>query len=562
MRPFDPRLLRYARAARGTLVTGGALALLQTACVIAFAWLVTQLIVRAIAGDDLPALSGLFAGLVLVIAVRGVVLWLTETTAARGGSTVIGQLREALVGALGRLGPGWLSTRNSAEVTLTVGRGLDALDGYFTKYLPQLILTALATPVLVAVMFWQDATSGIIVLITLPLIPLFMVLVGWATQAAQARQWSALSGLSRGFLDVVDGLSTLKLFGRQHRQSAHIRDVSEEYRARTMKVLRMSFLSGFVLELAASLSVAVVAVAIGLRLLNGQLDLSVGLFVLLLAPEAFLPLRNVGAAYHAATEGIAAAHSAFETLEAERSEAAPTSAATSATAASSVSSVSSVPASNILRRGEGVLVFDRVTIDYRGRTVVREFSATVAAGVLTVLSAPSGAGKSSLVGAALGFVPFEGRVSVADAAGAEARRASIAWAGQHSGLLAGSVSGNVALGSTEPDALLVAESLRLAAVDDVPPSTVLGVGGAGLSGGQAQRVAVARALYRMRAEHCPLLVLDEPTSALDDASEARLVGHLREIAAGGVAVLVISHRDAVVAAADTLLTLEVVSRVR
>jgi ATP-binding cassette subfamily C protein CydD len=552
MRPLDPRLLRYASAARGILAVGGLLAVLQTCCIVAFAWLVTQLVVRAIAGDGPAELSGLFAGLVLVIVLRGVVLWLSETNAARGGSTVIGQLREALTSALGRLGPSWLSTRSTADVTLTVGRGLDALDGYFTKYLPQLILTALATPLLLGVIFWQDATSGIIVLVTLPLIPIFMVLVGWATQAAQQRQWAALSTLSRGFLDVVNGLSTLKLFGRQHRQSARIRAVSDEYRVHTMKVLRMSFVSGFVLELAASLSVALVAVAIGLRLLDGQLDLSVGLFVLLLAPEAFLPLRAVGASYHAATEGIEASQSAFEILDADRAAAAAATTVARASAASLPTSPSA----------DAGVVFDGVTVRYDERTAVDAFSGRVMPGALTVLSAPSGAGKSSLIAAALGFVPFDGAIEAGGATDAPGRRAAIAWAGQKPALIAGTVASNVALGSAEPDLALVRQSLQAAAAEEISPDTVLGVAGVGLSGGQAQRVAVARALYRMRAQSCSVLILDEPTSALDDATEARLLGTLRRLADDGIAVLVASHRAAVVASADTMLTMGALTHVR
>ncbi|MEO7015076.1 MAG: thiol reductant ABC exporter subunit CydD [Leifsonia sp.] len=545
MRPFDPRLLRYASAARGMLAVGGILALLRTGCVVAFAWLTTQLIVRAIAGAQPAALSGLVGVLVLVILLRGTVLWLSETTSARGGATVIGQLRSALTDALGRLGPAWLSTRSTAAVTLTVGHGLDALDGYFTKYLPHLILTALATPVLVAVIFWEDTTSGIIVLITLPIIPVFMMLVGWATQAAQDRQWKALSSLSRGFLDVVNGLSTLKLFGRQHRQSARIQAVSDEYRVRTMKVLRMSFLSGFVLELAASLSVALVAVAIGLRLLTGQLDFSVGLFVLLLAPEAFLPLRNVGASYHAATEGIQASQSAFEILDA-------------------AGALGSSPASRTVsgRTSYDGLVFENVTVRHGESVAVEAFSGVAASGKLTVLSAPSGAGKTSLVSAALGFLPFDGRIEVSGAPDALSRRNAIAWAGQHPALIAGTVASNVALEVDEPDGELVVKCLRAAAAPEIDPTSVLSVGGAGLSGGQAQRVAVARALYRMTSKDCRVLVLDEPTSALDVATEACLVRSLRALADEGAAVLVVSHREAVVAAADVVLALGVLSRAR
>lgn len=560
MRPLDPRLLRYAAAARSTLAAGALLGLLQTLCVIGFSWLVTQLIVRAIAGDPITALSGLFAALVVVILVRGAALLAGEANSARGGATVIGQLRDALTSAIGRLGPSWLSTRNTADVTLTVGRGLDALDGYFTKYLPQLILTAIATPVLLAVIFWQDATSGIIVLITLPLIPVFMMLVGWATQAAQSRQWEKLSTLSRGFLDVVAGLSTLKLFGRQHRQAAHIRAVSDDYRVHTMTVLRMSFLSGFVLELAASLSVALVAVAIGLRLLNGQLDLSVGLFVLLLAPEAFLPLRNVGASYHAATEGIEASQKTFDILDADRTQAGRQAGADSATVSDSVPS-SAVVAHPDAATGDG-LVWDGVTVRHGEATVVDSFCGEALPGRLTVLSAPSGAGKSSLVGAALGFVPFTGRITAGGERDAEGRRSRIAWAGQHPGLISGTLGENVALGSAHPDPALVASSLREAAASEIPPETLLGVGGSGVSGGQAQRIALARAIYRMRAEQTSVLILDEPTSALDDVTEARVVASLQRIAADGVAVLAISHRPALVEAADAVLEPREMSYVR
>jgi ATP-binding cassette subfamily C protein CydD len=514
-------------------VTGGGLALAQTALVVAFSWLVTQLVVRAIAGQPLAALTPLVAALALVVVARGVVMWAVDAVAARGGAAVVGQLRERLMSAVGRLGPAWLRQRSSADVALVAGRGLDALDGYFGRYLPQLIATAVAMPLLVVVIAWQDLTSGIIVILTLPLIPVFMMLVGWATQAAQQRQWEALAGLSRGFLDVVGGLSTLKLFGRQHRQEARIRAISEDYRVRTMKVLRLSFLSGFVLELAASLSVALVAVTIGLRLVGGTLDLSVGLFVLLLAPEAFLPLRNVGASYHAAAEGIEAADRAFTVLEA--AEATP---------------VAEVSRASLPVTG---LVFEDVTVTYEDRLAVGPFSAVVQPGEFVVLAGPSGAGKSSLLAAVLGFAPYSGRIGAGGRSDVPGRVEAVAWAGQRPGLLAGTIAENVALGAAEPDVALVRRSLCDAAAAELDHELPLGPGGAGLSGGQAQRVAVARALYRLRADGCPVLLLDEPTSALDADAEARLVASLRRVADEGAAVLVVSHRDAVVAAADRVL---------
>ncbi|SDH31440.1 ATP-binding cassette, subfamily C, CydD [Leifsonia sp. 98AMF] len=538
MRPLDPRLLRYASATRGTLAAGAGLAMLQTASIISFAWLLTDVVVRAIAGEPLASLSPTIGLLGLVVVVRAGLLWAVESVSSRGGARVVGQLREGLVAAVGRLGPGWVARRSTADVTLVAGHGMDALDGYFAKYLPQLIGTAIATPLLVLTIGWRDLTSGIILVITLPLIPVFMVLVGWATQAAQKRQWRALSTLSSGFLDVVAGLSTLKLFGRQHRQEARIRQVSDQYRVHTMRVLRMSFLSGFVLELAASLSVAVIAVTIGLRLLGGSLDLSVGLFVLLLAPEAFLPLRNVGASYHAAAEGIEAASNAFEVIEA-------------AEAMDAVTPDADVAA------GTG-LVLEDVRIAYDGRTVVDGFSAAVPPGTLAVLRAPSGAGKSSLVSAVLGFTAFEGRIHAGGRTDAVGRREAIAWAGQRPGLLAGSIASNVALGDASDASgtdARVEDALRDAAATELDPTLELGPGGSGLSGGQAQRVAVARALYRLRSRRCPVLILDEPTSALDAETEARLLRAVRRAADDGAAVLVVSHRPAVAEAADVVLTL-------
>ncbi|WP_426521113.1 thiol reductant ABC exporter subunit CydD [Diaminobutyricibacter sp. McL0618] len=540
MRPLDRRLLAYASAARATLALGAVIALAQTVCIVAFAWIVTQVIVRAIAGDGIRQLSGLLTALAIVIAVRGLLLWLADLTATRGGASSIGQLRAALLAAIARLGPSWLASRSTAEVTLTAGHGLDALDGYFTRYLPQLIMTAVATPLIVVVMLISDPTSGVIVIVTLPLIPLFMVLVGWATQTAQQRQWATLGRLSRAFLDVVNGLSTLKLFGRQHRQAERIRAISEEYRVRTMRVLRVSFLSGFVLELCASLSVAVVAVEVGLRLLSGDLTLGIGLFVLLLAPEAFLPVRNVGSRYHDATEGIAASEDAFAILDEDRAGVA-----------------------DISRRmpvldpafARGTVVFESVSIDYAGIGGVREITARFEPGSLTVLAGPSGAGKSSLLAALLGFTAYDGDIRLGGHEHPSRQRATndfVSWAGQQPGLAAGTIAENVALGTDAYSEERVVTALATAAADELAPGTLLGVGGSGLSGGQAQRVAVARAIYRMLERDCPVLVLDEPTSALDDITEARVVEELRAVASGGRTVIVVSHRAAVIDAADAV----------
>ncbi|MFC6355816.1 thiol reductant ABC exporter subunit CydD [Luethyella okanaganae] len=548
MRPIDPRLLRRASAMRGFLAGGALLGLLQTIAVIAFAWLVSQLVTRGIAGTPPAELAPLFAALSAVVIVRALTIWALDAAAMSGAARVKSQLRALMLDAVARLGPSWMRGRSTTSVATVIGTGLDALDGYFAKYLPQLILTAVATPVLVAVMFWWDPLSGVIVIIALPLIPVFMVLIGWATQAVQQRQWQTLHRLSNGYLDVVGGLSTLKIFGRQHRQLERIRAVTDEYRAETMKVLRISFLSGFVLELAGSLSVALVAVSVGLRLLDGQLSLAVGLFVLLLAPEAFLPVRNVGTQFHAAADGVAAAEEVFEILDA---------ADVASTAPAHSRPSSPEPPSHGQpspgRRGADALRLHGLSIRHGERLVVEGLSATFPAGRLSVVSGPSGAGKSTLLAALLGFVAYDGEIRLGGVEVANLGRDWLAWCGQDPALSAGSVADNIALGSRSRDEVLVERVLRQAAADEIAAGTPLGVGGSGVSGGQGQRIAIARALYRLHERGCPVLALDEPTSALDEVNEARVIATLREIAGAGTVVIVVSHRPAVIAAADEVL---------
>ena len=535
--PIDPRLLRYASASRWFLVAGGVVGFLQTASIVGAAWYATVLIVGVIDGSTLAELGPDLLAFGGVVAARAVFVWLLDVLAARGAARVKSQLRVRVVAALGRLGPAWLSERNSARVTTVVSQGLDALDGYFAKYLPQLILTAIATPIVLLVLLLQDFTTAIIIIITLPLIPLFMVLVGLATQSVQKKQWAALTKLASGFLDVVDGLSTLTIYGRQHRQVKRIEAVTDDYRSRTMGVLRVSFVSGFVLELAGSLSVAVVAVSVGLRLVSGDLDLSVGLFVLLLTPEAYLPLRQVGAQFHAAADGVAAADEVFQILD-------------DAPVASAARPVPNRPVRGALLAVEGL------TVRYGDRTVVDSLSVGFAPGRITAIAGPSGAGKSSLVGAVLGFVPHEGAVTL-DGVVLEPgeARSLVAWSGQRPGLMAGTVAENIALGATAVDEVLLREAMRYAAAELIDPALVLGEGGSGLSGGQSQRVSLARAFYRALDKDCPVVILDEPSSALDAATEGELIRGLVRLAGTGVAVVVVSHRAALLDAADSTLEL-------
>ncbi|WP_336651114.1 MULTISPECIES: thiol reductant ABC exporter subunit CydD [unclassified Leucobacter] len=533
MKPLDPRLLRHARAARGVLLIGAMLGAVRTLAILAWSWLLAQALAVAVlpvlgglgggsgrvSEDALPPeqLPWLLLGALVALGVRSASSWAMDAVAARGAVQVKSQLRAVALDVIDASSP-LREGPSDAEQATMLGRGLDALDGYFSAYLPQLILTAVSTPLLVLAVLLADPVSGVTVLIVFPVIPLFMILIGLATQAVQDRQWAQLQRLSSSFLDAVSGLATLKIFGREGRQSARIARETGEYRSRTMQVLRVTFLSGFVLDLAGTFSIALVAVTVGTRLVDGAFPLALGLFVLLLLPEVFIPIRQVGAAFHASTEGLAASSQVFELIE--------------RSAGGSVAEVAT---------SEGVCV-DAVVLRRGGRRVAGPLSLSAAPGEFVGIAGPSGAGKSSLLAALLGFiVPEEGRI---------ARPAEVAWCGQRPGLLQGSVSENVALGESRPDAALVQRALGAVGLAGFDPETQLGATGAGLSGGQAQRVAIARCLYRVWIRNAPLLLLDEPTSALDADNEALVCRALRNEAQAGRTVLVVSHRPAVLAAAD------------
>ncbi|MEV7800006.1 thiol reductant ABC exporter subunit CydD [Microbacterium foliorum] len=553
MKPVDIRLLRYASAARGFLLLSGVIGVLQTAVTIAFAWMLTDAVTGALAGRDVTASLLWLLGLA---ALRGVLIAASDAAGTRAAAKTGMQLRAALIGAVGRLGPSWLAQRNQAELAVTAGHGLEALDAYFARYIPQLVLTVIATPVLVAVMWWQDWPSGLTAIITLPLIPLFLILIGIATRTVQRTQWQTLQRLAARFADTVQGLSTLRLFGRERRAAAQIEHTADEYRRETMKVLRFSFLSGFSMELLASIAVALIAVAVGFRLLSGDLSLEVGLFVLLLAPEAFLPIRQVGVQFHAASEGVAATEDVFEVLDSAeaRASALHNSGDQVAVGPGSADRSRSASHSPELRSTNAR---DLVVTDLRVRDLP-PVSFTATPGTITLIEGPSGAGKSSLLAALRGAVEFEGAATVG---GVDVRDIAasqwLAWSGQRPQLSRGTIAANVVLGDETPDADGIRHALDDACANDLDPALELGVQGSGLSGGQAQRVAVARALYRHAARTDAVLALDEPSSALDPDTEQRLWASLRARADAGATILLVSHRRSARAIADHVVELGV-----
>ncbi|MFI9170563.1 thiol reductant ABC exporter subunit CydD [Streptomyces lincolnensis] len=546
VKPIDPRLLRYARATRLFMGAVVGLGVVGAVLVIAQAMLIAEVVVGAFQhGMSVTELRTPLLLLVAVAVGRAFVSWLTELAAHRASASVKSELRGRLLERAVVLGPGWLSGQRTGSLVALATRGVDALDDYFSRYLPQLGLAVVVPVAVLARIVTEDWVSAAIIVGTLPLIPIFMVLIGWATQSRMDRQWQLLSRLSGHFLDVVAGLPTLKVFGRAKAQAESIRSITGEYRRATMRTLRIAFISSFALELLSTLSVALVAVTIGMRLVHGEMDLYIGLVILVLAPEAYLPLRQVGAQYHAAAEGLAAAEEIFAVLE------------------------TPVPASGTAAVPTGAVVLDGVTVRYPGRSgdALADVSFAVEPGETVALVGPSGAGKSTLLNVLLGFVrPTEGRVLVGgvDLADADLEqwRSRIAWVPQRPHLFAGTIAENVRLARPDADDLDVRRALgdagALEFVDALPEGvrTVLGEDGAGLSAGQRQRLALARAFLADR----PVLLLDEPTAALDGATEAEIVAAVRRLAVGRTVLLVV-HRPALLEVADRVVRLEVADRV-
>ncbi|MET7529475.1 thiol reductant ABC exporter subunit CydD [Streptomyces goshikiensis] len=543
VKPIDPRLLRYARSTRLFLAAVVALGLAGAGLVVGQAMLIAEIVVGAFEeGLDGAALRTPLLLLAAVALGRALVAWVTELAAHRASAAVKSELRGRLLDRATELGPGWLSGQRTGSLVALATRGVDALDDYFSRYLPQLGLAVVVPAAVLARIVTEDWVSAAIIVVTLPLIPLFMALIGMATQSRMDRQWRLLSRLSGHFLDVVAGLPTLKVFGRAKAQAESIRKITDDYRQATMRTLRIAFLSSFALELLATLSVALVAVTIGMRLVHGELDLYTGLVILILAPEAYLPLRQVGAQYHAAAEGLAAAEEIFEVLE---------------TPAVGTGGSAVLPAGAPLR-----IELDGVAVRYEGRgeDSPGPVSLTVEPGECVALTGPSGAGKSTLLHVLLGFVtPTAGRVRVGGVDLAELSpeqwRERIAWVPQRPHLFAGTIAENVRLarpGASDAD---VAEALKDAGawafVAALPRGvdTALGEDGAGLSAGQRQRLALARAFLADR----PVLLLDEPTAALDGETEAAVVDAVRRLAVGRTVLLVV-HRPALLAVAGRVVT--------
>ena len=543
-RPYDPRLLHLARAARTYLVVAVAVGGLTALLVVAQAWLLATSVAGAfIHGKNLGQLRGPVGLLLLVILARAGLGWASELAANRASASTKSDLRNALVERIALLGPAGLDRDRTGGLATLATKGVDALDSYFARYLPQLFLAVIVPLTVVVVVAGNDWISAIIIALTVPLVPVFMILVGASTRQRTELQFRTLQRLAGHFLDVVAGLPTLKVFGRSKAQVAAIRESTDRYRETTMATLRVAFVSSLILELLATLSVALVAVAIGLRLLGGHLEFQTALFVLVLAPEAYLPLRLLGTNFHASVEGIKASEQVFEVLERPLP------------ARGSRLDLPGKPLS--------ALSVEALAVTYPGRRVpaLQEVSFTVEPGEVLALAGPSGCGKSTLLGVLLGLVrPTAGSVRIGgvslDEFEPDVWRSLLAWVPQRPHLFATSIAANVRIGRPDATDEQVRQALRDAGVEDVVDrlpeglATRLGEGGAGLSAGERQRLALARAFVR----DAPLVLLDEPTANLDAQTEEAVLQSVRLLMKGRTVVMV-AHRPALIAGADRVVRL-------
>jgi ATP-binding cassette subfamily C protein CydD len=510
------------------------------------AWLLARVVDAVVFKDaGLEQVERWLLAIFALFLVRAALAWLAEQAAFRAAIQVKLHTRDFLLRHLFSVGPVHLGSERTGELTTVVSDGVEALEAYFARYLPAMSLMAMLPLAILVVVFPLDWLSGLVLLITAPLIPAFMILIGKGAEKLNQSQWRKMARMSAHFLDVIQGLTTLKLFNASRREVANVARIADEYRRSTMAVLRVAFLSSLVLEFLATVSIAIVAVSIGFRLLWGEMDFLYGFFILLLAPEYYLPLRNMGTHYHARMEAIGASERLLRilALKPPREEAA------------AISHVPELSAASIRLR-------DLAVVYPNGTRALNGVSLEIAPGERVGIVGPSGSGKSTLFNLLLGFVaPAEGDVSIGDvplsAIPLDDWRARLAWVPQRPHLFANSVAENIRIGRPQADdqALLAAAQTADAAgfIDALPEgfATRIGDGGRRLSGGQAQRIALARAFLR----DAPLLLLDEPTSNLDPDSEG-LVQTAVEAVTRNRTVLVIAHRLRTVRQLDRILVME------
>nr|WP_075260727.1 thiol reductant ABC exporter subunit CydD [Cutibacterium acnes] len=538
-------MVRRARATlpflAGLCVVGVATALL----ILAQAWLLSRGVSSVFAAHHLDGVAMWCGLLAAVFCGRACLAWLQESLAHRASASVKSQLRRDILQA--RLSRPTDATMPSGTLISLMTTGLDALDGYYSKYLPQLVLAVIVPAVLATAIGLNDLTSLVIVVVTIPLIPVFMALIGWRTEAAVAKRFKVATRLANHFADLVAGLPTLQVFGRARAQLEGLRRTEAANRSETMRTLRISFLSSFILELLATLSVALVAVTVGFRVAAGGMDLRTSLFILILAPEVFLPVRQVGGLFHDAADGMAAAEVSFGLIESGR----PTAPKSDV----EIASPREVP-----------VVISGLTHTYEGtdRAAPDGLSLRIEPGSVVALVGHSGGGKTTALSCLLGFIdPDSGSILVgdreligADESVWQSWRRQLAYVPQVPAMMAGTVAENIRLGCSDAPEAMLRDALDRCGAAAIPLNKRIDDDAEGLSAGERRRVALARALVRVEQAEAGLLVLDEPTAGLDADTEATV---LEAVRASGASVLVVSHRRNIIAAADVVVDLEVLA---
>ncbi|GAB0101859.1 thiol reductant ABC exporter subunit CydD [Nocardia sp. JMUB6875] len=553
-RPVDPRLWRHARSARGYLAVSVGLSLVTTLCIVIAALALARVLAGVITEPEHRRIGSWTVELVIfavAVLCRVAATWWQSRLAHRAGAQVVAELETAALEAGAQLPPRELESRRT-ELAVVVGSGLSGLRAYLAGYLPALILATLVPPVVLAVIAVHDWVSGAIIFVTLPLIPIFMILIGLLTQGKSADTLAAATRLSDQLLDLFAGMPTLRALGRESGRAngaagevdsprgmaGRVRELGDALHKRTMSALRLAFLSSMVLELLATLCVALVAVSIGMRLVFGHMGLYAGVLALILAPEVYLPLRAVGERFHAAQDGMAAAERAFAIIEPDTDQPAD-----------------AVPAER--RNIHGHIDIRNLTVKSRDGYAPDRLSADILPGAITVLTGPNGCGKSTALQAILGLLtPDSGAVLVDDVPVPDLDPdhwwSHIAWLPQRPVILPGTLRANLELlgppaGPDQVEAACAATGFD-DVLDDLPHrwNTVVGAGGIGLSLGQRQRLALTRTLAAPRS----ILLLDEPTAHLDDDSEATVLAALTARARAGATVVVVAHRPSVLAIAD------------
>ena len=535
--PVDPRLWKYSRSARGYLIVTVALSTVVTLCIIVGASTIGRVLAGVITEPTARSVSAWTTELAVLagaVAVRVLATGAQSRYAHRSASRVVAELEVEVLTAATRFEPRELD-REREELAVVVTRAIGGLRAYLTGYLPALVSAVIVTPLVLIVIVTQDVTSALIIAVTLPLIPIFMILIGLLTKGRAAATLTTMTRLSAQLLDLLAGLPTLRALRREHGPAARIRALGDAHRRTTMRALKVAFLSSMVLELLATLCVALVAVGIGLRLVFGEMTLEAGIIALILAPEVYFPLRAVGTQFHAAEDGVEAAGRAFRVLDRRTTQ--PIGGRTVDATTADIELVG-------------------LTVASRDVDAPAELSALCRTGTITVLTGPNGSGKSTALQAVLGLTtPTSGAVLIGGVPVVDLDLdrwwTQVAWLPQRPVLLPGTLYENVALhGVPDADALDIAcrASGFDAVLRDHPNgwNTRVGQGGVGLSLGELQRLALTRTFV----SDAPVMVLDEPTAHLDSASEQTVLQAIRDAADRGVTVLMVGHRRSVLHAAD------------